>query len=120
MEANGNADAIDAPVRDRSLVQALLRTGMGASLVLMASGLATKLVTHDVGAPHVGLFGILGSKLSWGDRLMAMGILVLALTPAFRVLALLILWIRERDWRFVIVAAIVLFALCVAISLGGA
>jgi len=43
---------------------------------------------------------------------------VLALTPALRVLALVAIWWRERDWRFVGVALAVVATLAVGIALG--
>ena len=49
---------------------------------------------------------------------MALGVLVLAATPLFRVLALVVLWTRERDWRFVVVALLVVATLSMAIVVG--
>jgi len=49
---------------------------------------------------------------------MALGILALALTPALRVVTLIGLWSRERDWHYVRVAAVVLVVLAVAAGLG--
>jgi len=48
----------------------------------------------------------------------ALGIVVLALTPAFRVLALVGLWWRERDYRFVVVALAVVATLAASVLLG--
>jgi len=47
--------------------------------------------------------------------LMGAGVVVLALTPVARVLVLIGLWVRERDWRFVAVAGVVLVVLGVAV-----
>jgi uncharacterized membrane protein len=49
---------------------------------------------------------------------MAIGVLVLALTPIVRVAALVFIWVRERDWRFVAVAAFVMTMLVVSILAG--
>jgi uncharacterized membrane protein len=43
---------------------------------------------------------------------------VLALTPAVRVLALVVLWWKERDWRFVAVALAVVMTLGCGFFLG--
>ncbi len=64
------------------------------------------------------LFGMGARPLTLGDKLMGWGILILAATPAFRVIALFILWMRERDWKFVIVAAVVMITLALSIILG--
>jgi uncharacterized membrane protein len=50
---------------------------------------------------------------------MLAGIVILAITPALRVLALLLLWVRERAWRFVATSALVLILLGVALVAGG-
>jgi hypothetical protein len=104
---------------DRKSVQFLLQTGLVIATLLMTAGVVIKGLSGNFNAPAVGLFDLFRPELSLGDRLMAIGILALAATPAFRVVALLLLWFRERDWRFVAVAAIVMATLALAISLGG-
>jgi uncharacterized membrane protein len=61
------------------------------------------------------LFGVLDT----GHRLMLAGILLLGITPALSVVALLVLWIRERAWRFAAASALVLVLLGVALRAGG-
>jgi uncharacterized membrane protein len=105
---------------DRKYVQFLLRTGLVIATLLMAVGVAMKASAGEWSTPDVRLFDLFRSSgISSGDRVMATGILVLAATPAFRVIALLLLWIRERDWKFVAVAAIVMVTLGLAIAMGG-
>jgi len=53
-----------------------------------------------------------------GLVLSTLGVLVLALTPALRVLAVMLIWWRERDWRFVGVAVAVVATLAVGLMLG--
>jgi hypothetical protein len=45
--------------------------------------------------------------------------ILLAITPALGVVALLGLWVRERAWRFAATAALVFVLLCVALWAGG-
>lgn len=63
----------------------------------------------------------LGDLFASGDAgliVTAMGILTLALTPALRVVALVFIWWRERDWRFVGIALTVTIILALAMILG--
>ncbi len=101
----------------RRFVQLLLRTGLALSFILMTVGLAMKLVPGEHAAPAVRLFR-LGRDSDAADTLMAVGILVLAATPAFRVLSLIVLWAHERDWHFVRVAIAVLAVLLLAVAVG--
>jgi Protein of unknown function (DUF1634) len=105
--------------REVSAVQTLLRTGLLVSVATMATGLAWALfIGHRFAAPIR-----LGSLLSDGtgpDRVTAVGVLVLALTPAARVVTLLVLWARERDWRYVGVGVTVVAVLGLAMLVGRA
>lgn len=103
--------------RVQRIVQVLLRSGLAAAVVLMAVGVTGKVITGVHAAPAVKLFA-LGDAPSWPDFCMALGVLVLAATPALRVLALVVLWSRERDWHFVAVACVVVMTLTLAILVG--
>lgn len=103
--------------RVQRIIQWLLRGGLIIAVVLMATGLAMKIAAGARHAPGVKMFSI-GSTGSTADTLMALGVLVLALTPAFRVVALVVLWARERDWRFVAVACLVVVTLSIAVLIG--
>ena len=113
-----DADREDvASGRDHVRIQGLLRAGLGLSVLLMLAGLGLRAVRGDVAAPAVGLFEIV--ELRDPARILtSSGILVLALTPAFRVLALAAMWWKERDWRFVGVALAVSVTLALAIIAG--
>ena len=87
-------------------VQLVLRGGLLTSVVLMVTGLAIRFARGEDDAPAIGLM------------LTAFGILVLALTPALRVLALVGVWWRERDYRFVGVALIVVATLITSVLIG--
>jgi hypothetical protein len=105
----------DAP----HIVQLLLRVGLAAATVMVTAGLGWALATGRETSLPVGL-GALLADAEAPDRLMAGGILVLALTPVARVVALLVLWWRERDWTFVAVGFAVVVVLVAAIVLGHA
>lgn len=107
-----------APRRDRDVVQWLLRSGLALAVGLMAVGFVVRAVSGEAAAPGVSLKQVLSGDASRGDWLMGLGALVLGLTPGFRVLTLLVLWTRERDWRFVAVAALVVVTLTVSLLLG--
>jgi uncharacterized membrane protein len=99
------------------VIQWVLRGGLAASVVLMLAGFALKMAGGDASAPAVPIDAVL-APLDLADRLMVLGVLILGLTPAARVLALVGLWARERDWRFAGVAVTVLAVLAVAALLG--
>ncbi len=103
--------------RDHKRVQLLLRLGLGLSTALMAVGLLVRLAHGERGSPSLRLFE-LGSAPDPGLLLIGLGILALAMTPALRVRALVIIWARERDWRFVGVAVAVAVTLAVSIAIG--
>ena len=103
--------------RVQRIVQLLLRVGLALSVVLMFIGLVMKIASGSRQSTGVKMFSLAASG-STPDLVMAVGILVLAATPAFRVVALLVLWSSERDWRFVGVAAAVMITLSLAVVLG--
>lgn len=112
-----SVEAQDEIHRVQHTIQWLLRIGLVVSAVLMLVGLVMKIAS---GSPHsrgVKLFSLTAAK-STPDLIMAIGVLVLATTPAFRVIALVVLWSRERDWRFVAVAVTVVITLSFALLLG--
>jgi uncharacterized membrane protein len=117
----GDPDLTDREQHDvllvRHIVQWLLRVGLATSIILMAVGFVLKLATGDQRSVSVRLFE-LNQSMRTGDRLMAIGILVLAATPAFRVLSLVVLWSWERDWRFVAIALVVMLTLTAAVVIG--
>ncbi len=119
MVAEPNHAAPVAPSRERKSVQFLLRAGLGLAVLLMTAGLAAELLRGQLSGEPFQLRELAASTAPPGQRLMGLGILVLALTPAVRVLALLVLWSQERDWRFVAVALAVIATLGAAMALGG-
>ena len=49
---------------------------------------------------------------------MMFGIFALILTPVLRILGLLVVYIKEKDYKFVRICIIVLLILCISLSLG--
>jgi uncharacterized membrane protein len=115
----GAVAGVDAHTEEgvRRFIQLVLRAGLGLAVALMLVGLVLQLATGSDAAQETRLFSI-GRHMAAGDTTMALGVLVLALTPVFRVLALIVLWARERDWHYTRVAAVVLLVLGVAAALG--
>lgn len=117
----GDPDLTDREQHDvllvRHIVQWLLRAGLALSIILMALGFVLKLAAGDQHSVSVRLFE-LNQSMRTGDRLMAIGILVLAATPALRVVSLVVLWSWERDWRFVTIALVVMLTLTAAVVVG--
>lgn len=102
----------------RRIVHGILRGGLMVSIGLMALGLALKLGSGDHHERSVELMH-LGRSGSAGDTVMGLGVLVLGLTPALRVVVLAGVWVHQRDWRFVWVATVVVTTLVIATLLGG-
>jgi len=119
LAADTRHDAVEpapAGAQVRAIVQILLRSGLAIACVLMAVGLVVEVAGGHHSAATVRLFDIGSADL--GDRLMALGMLALAATPAVRVVALLVMWSLEGDRRHAAVAAVVLLVLGVAILVG--
>ena len=114
MENNSPASSLD-----RKLVQLLLRSGLVISMLLMGAGLIVNISTGHIESVSVGMFDLMNESMLLGDRLLGIGVLVLSLTPALRVITLTVLWTREKDWKFVGISIVVIIALIVSVSLGG-
>jgi len=117
--AQSGPQALQAPALERQSVQRLLRGGVWTSGALMAAGFLLQLAQGSLSLGAFAPRALFSSALPLGERLMGAGILVLAATPAARVVALLVLWANERDWRFVAVSLAVIATLAAAIALGG-
>ena len=104
--------------RRRRFVRLLLISNSSAAAALMLCGLIVWLTEGGHVARAVTPAQLL-SPIDLGDRLMMAGILLLAITPALTVGALLMLWLREHAWRFAAASGLVLSLLGVALWLGG-
>jgi uncharacterized membrane protein len=83
----------------------------------MLAGLILRAADHETGTPSAPLFHLVHTG-DVGSSTMAIGVLALALTPIVRVAAVALIWVKERDWRFVGVATFVLAMLGISILLG--
>lgn len=103
------------------VVQPILRWGMILSLSLMILGLALGAV-EGTGATDVLPLGRIPAGLAELDPLafLTLGLVLLIATPLARVVAALIVFLREGDRKFVLISAVVLFAVAAAVLLGAA
>jgi uncharacterized membrane protein len=94
------------PDSTRRMVGGLLRGGLLLGTLLMATGLVLAFAEGRLEA-HAVTLGQIPGMLEHGrpSALMAAGVLVLLATPIARVLLLVVLFARERDFRFAVVAA---------------
>ncbi len=98
-------------------MQWVLRGGLALSCVLLAVGLAMALATGEHAAGVVRLHEVL-SQGTTADRVIACGLLLLAMTPVVRVLSLVVIWILEGDKKYALVALVVVVVLGIAIVSG--
>lgn len=106
-----------ADPRTNSVVMVVLRVGLAVALVLLAVGLVVQMASGRHEAVQVHMFRLL-EPASLGERIMGVGVLVLALTPAAAVLTLMVRWAVERDLRFVAVGVLVVVVLGAAVAVG--
>ena len=103
---------------ERRDVQLLLRIGLWTAAALMASGLLVALASGPLPSPPLQIRELWHRDVALSVRLCGIGILVLSATPAVRVIALIVLWVRERDWKYAAIAVTVAAVLALAIALG--
>lgn len=96
----------------------VIRGGLVISLLLMCAGTLLHLAAG--GDSRAVAYTELLSTPDFGDRVLMVGTLVLALTPATQVLVLLVSWWRLRDYRYAAVAATVVAMLLAGAVLGAA
>jgi uncharacterized membrane protein len=112
--ASGNAtrSVVDGTV----VARLVMRGGLAIAAVLLIIGSLLELLT---GAPADAVRATqLLSDPRIGDRVLMLGVLVLALTPILQVLVLLVGWIRVHDYRYAAVAAGVIALLAAGIAIG--
>lgn len=99
------------------MIQWVLRGGLATSALLIVTGLVVALVTGTpIGSP-VRLGHVL-SDSTIEDRIIALGLIALALTPFLRVTALIAIWSHQRDARFVALSVVVAAILIASIWSG--
>lgn len=110
-------DSRPADPRTNTTVKRVLRLGLGVSLALLLVGLVVQLVSgHDEALP-VKMFALFAPKAA-GEKIMALGSLVLAVTPAVGLVTVVANWAREGDHRFVGTGAVVVAVLAAAVGVG--
>src|SRR5689334_4642443 len=102
------------------VVQGVLFAGVVSSVTLIVVGLLLLAFSHT---PHRS--AVLPIRQAVREALqlrptawLDLGIFVLMLTPIVRVLAALVVYARERDFRYVLVSLIVLAILTLSVALG--
>lgn len=106
-----------ADPRTNIVIKIVLRSGLVLALVLLLAGLLTQLATgHDQAIP-VRMFDLFAPR-STGERIMAIGVLLLTLTPAACVVSVALSWALERDLRYTVVGSVVIAVLCTSVLVG--
>ncbi len=102
-------------------VHIALLTGLIPSGLLLAVGLIVALSSGqprpDLPPPGIGVM-IRRAFSGEGVSLVELGTVSLMLTPLLRVIVLALGWSLRRDWRFALVAFIVLTLLAISLTLG--
>lgn len=106
-----------ADPRTNTVVKAVLRSGLLLSLGLVAAGLVVQLSSGHDRAVGVQMFRLFAPGVL-GERIIGLGVLVLALTPAGAIVSLVVRWATERDWRFFGIGILVAFVLGAAVAVG--
>jgi uncharacterized membrane protein len=101
-------------------VRLTLLAGLGVSVSLIVVGLLVALLPGR-SLPH-GVVGLSGALRAIGRGrpagFVSLGLLALILTPVVRVTGSVIVFLRERDWRYTAVTAVVLSVMLVSLWVG--
>lgn len=92
-----------------SLLARVLSVGTWLATFVIALGLALPLLGGHGGSPDM---------TSASTRIVTVGIALFILLPVLRVLLMVIVFIRERDYRFAAIAALVLAIIIFGFALG--
>lgn len=106
-----------------SVIGTMLRAGVVAAAVVIIAGLLLYLITGDSGYPGdtypTDFAGIMEGLFALKSvAVIETGLLLLILTPVFRVFVSLFVFIIEKDFRFVWITTIVLIILVCSFLLG--
>lgn len=102
-------------------VHSLLLWGLIISCAFLLIGLLLVFWRHEprpVGFPEAGYALLRHAMQGNGVAILNLGLLILILTPSFRVLVLVIGWSLDRDWLFAAIALCVLILLAMSLRLG--
>ncbi len=101
-----------------TVISKILLIGVVASLTLVLFGSALFMI-HPVAGGQRGISGLIdGIRKMQPDAIINLGILVLLLTPAARVIGAGVSFAMERDYRYVFISAIVLAVMTAAAIVG--
>lgn len=108
-----------------SVIGTMLRVGVIAAATVIIAGLLLYLITGDSGYPGdtypTEFAGIIKGLFALKSvAIIETGLLLLILTPVFRVFVSLFVFIIEKDYRFVWITTIVLIILICSFLLGKA
>ena len=115
----------DAIVRKTDLfISNILRGGVLLSAAIIIIGVVMFYVRYAMHVADTHSFphslGAVISGIAQGDArsVIVLGLLVLLMTPVLRVAVSIVAFAVERDWRYVVITAIVLFVLLLSFFLG--
>ncbi len=94
-----------------------MRGGLVVALILLVTGGVLRSMAG--GPAEAERFTALLGAIGPGDRLLLLGELALALTPAIQVASILVGWWRVRDYQFAMIAAGVIGLLVLGALVGG-
>ncbi len=132
--ATGSGAKSAAVQRVELIISTVLRTGVITSVIIIAAGTLLSFVHHPdylydrtdfqrltrPGAAFPHTLGAVASGLmqGGGQAVIALGLLVLLITPVVRVAISVFAFIFECDYRFTLITAVVLALLLVSFLLG--
>lgn len=90
------------------LLAGVLHYGTGLASMVIAAGLALPLIKWNLGI----------SAIPWGIHIVTAGIALFILLPVLRVTLMLIVFVRDGDYRFSAIAAFVLAIIFLGFALG--
>lgn len=93
------------PLRLESLLAGVLNVGTWIASTVIAAGIGLSLFYH-------------GTTLLKGTQVMTAGIGLLILLPILRVIIMLIVFAKERDYKFAVAATVVLLILFAGFAVG--
>ncbi|MDP2622232.1 MAG: DUF1634 domain-containing protein, partial [Actinomycetota bacterium] len=113
----GSKSVADSPTSTARGIQAIYRVGLTLAVSMLLVGLSWALLRGETAAVSIRLGGLFTTG-SIADRVVGLGILVLSLTPAVVVMALIRAWWREGDRRFAASGVLVIAILALALVVG--
>ena len=104
------------------LVRRILLTGIVLAVALMAAGLVLSVVDAEGLPAYVVPLADLPAQLAALDpaAYLSLGVIVLIGTPFVRVAGSIVVFVRQRDRRYVLITAVVLAVMCLSVLLGKA